>query len=166
MKRAIRIEGDVAYIKLTKGCEAVIDVADVPLVEGRNWYASSSKHTVYARRDEKLGDGRARISLHRIVIGAEPGVLVDHIDGNGLNNRRSNLRLATNAENMRNARGHLDSASGAKGVSWHKGAAKWRAAIMADRQEHYLGLFDTVESAHAAYCDAAKRLHGQFARVA
>ncbi len=86
--RPIRIEGDLAYVPLTKGYEAVIDAADVCLVENFNWYADTSHgHTVYARRNVNNGKP-CSIKMHRVITGCEEGLLVDHKDCNGLNNRR------------------------------------------------------------------------------
>ena len=105
--RPIRIEGQVAYVPLTKGYEAVIDATDAPLVEGWNWRAMVKKHTVYAVRGEWLGQGEWRtISIHRVILNPPDGLLVDHRDGNGLLNQRFNLRGATPSQNGCNQRLH------------------------------------------------------------
>lgn len=161
--RPARIEGDVAFIPLTRGNEAVIDAADVALTAGYRWFSHAGRHTVYASRNEKVGERRSMVLLHRVILSAPAGMLVDHIDGDGLNNRRSNLRLATAAENCRNQRLHKDSSSGLKGVSWHESANKWVAQIWANGKNNYLGVFSCPERAHAAYLEAAKKFHGNFA---
>jgi hypothetical protein len=104
--------------------------------------------------------------MHREIFGACDGQLVDHVDGDGLNNRRSNLRIATRAENNRNAAVRKDNTSGFKGVHWHKGDGRWQAQIRVAGKRIRLGAFDTPEAAHAAYCEAAARYHGAFARPA
>ena len=166
MKRQLRIEGEVAFIPLTQGYEAVIDAADAPLVSGSNWRALVRPRTIYAQRHSLVIDGvRPATFLHRAIMRAPTGMEVDHIDGNGLNNRRSNLRLATHAENGRNARIRSDNTSGFKGVFQHKRDGSWRAQIHVDGRNKYLGVFRTPEDAHAAYVQAAANLHGPFARV-
>jgi hypothetical protein len=162
--RPIRIEGNVAYIPLTRGYEAVIDAADVPLVEKFSWRSAPMWRTVYALRSRRQGAKVITSNLHRDLLNASVGMEVDHIDGDGLNNRRSNLRLATSSENKWN-RGRLSTnTSGYKGVSWHNGAKRWQASIRVAYRLIYLGAFQTPEDAHAAYCEAAARLHGDFAK--
>lgn len=164
--RPIRVEGNVAYIPLTKGYEAIIDAADVPLVEGWNWTAfTPQRKTVYAVRTAWRGDRWGHARLHREIMGSPDGVYVDHIDGNGLNNRRRNLRLATHAENQRNAALRVDNRSGFKGVFWYAATAKWVAKIQINGASKHLGYFDSAEAAHAAYCAAADLFHGEFART-
>lgn len=99
--------------------------------------------------------------------GAMPGddVDIDHINLNKCDNRWSNLRLATRAENLRNVGKQTNNSSGFKGVCWHTQKQRWQALIAVDGRNKYLGLFDTPEAAHAAYCVAAEKLHGEFARV-
>lgn len=163
--RPIRIEGNVAYIPLTKHFEAIIDTADVPLVDDRNWCAAVRPNGTYAVSKGRCDGKMIGVHLHRVILSAPAGMQADHIDGDGLNNRRSNLRLATPSENARNQRRSRDNTSGFKGVWWHKGRRKWQAQIMAGGRQQYLGLFNTAEAAHAAYCEAAKSLHGEFARA-
>ena len=167
MAREIRIEGDVAYVPLTKGYEAIIDAADVPLVAGTNWHARVAKRrdgsvrTVYAARDW----GDVKQQMHRLLLNAPSEVEVDHEDCNGLNNRRANLRVATRVENSFNRRIRYDSTSGAKGVTWLKPQQKWMAQIRAHGTPRYLGLFESLEDAKAAYDEASARLHGAFGRA-
>lgn len=113
-------------------------------------------------------DGSA-YRAHRLawlyIHGEWPSMHLDHIDGDTSNNRISNLRLASVAENMANAKRPRTNTSGYKGVSWHRGAKKWTARMKANGTSHYLGLFATAEEAHAAYCEIAKRLKGAFGRT-
>ena len=90
---------------------------------------------------------------------------VDHIDSNPANNAIANLRLATNAENACNRGAPANNTSGYKGVTWKKSKNRWNAQIMVDRKKKNLGYFNTAEEAHAAYCNAAEQLHGNFART-
>ena len=97
------------------------------------------------------------------VHGEWPANDIDHIDGDGLNNRLENLRQATRSENCWNRGAQSTNTSGYKGVCWHKNRNKWVASITADGRQKHLGYFKTPELAYAAYCDAAVILHGDFA---
>jgi hypothetical protein len=165
--RPIKIDGDVAYVPLTQGYVAVIDAADVPIVDGRNWRAMVNKTNVYAVRGEKPVDGAPPVTIlmHRVLTDAPKGLEVDHKDCDGINNRRCNLRIATRSQNQHNQRLRHSNLVGFKGVSWHKASAKWQAIICIDSKNHWLGLHDTPEDAHGAYCEASKKLHGDFGRT-
>jgi hypothetical protein len=90
---------------------------------------------------------------------------IDHIDGDSLNNNRSNLRAATRAQNSQNRSKQKNNASGIKGVSLDKRRSKWLAQIQSDGTHYYLGRFDTKEDAAEAYRKAANKLHKEFAPV-
>lgn len=164
--RQIRIEGDVAFVALTKGYEAIIDLDDIPLVQAYSWHASVQPHTIYAKTNIRDENGtRKALYLHRHLMQPEGGMLVDHKDGNGLNNRRNgdcaNLRIATRAQNQQNQR-HRNKTPDAKpkGVSEH--GSGWRARIMVDGNAVHLGTFQTKEGARSAYRNASADLHGDF----
>lgn len=163
--RPIRIEGDTAYVTLTRGYEAIIDAADIPLVEGWNWTAFVTTWTVYAMRWQPSGSKQSSLKLHRVIMDAPRGVKVDHINSNGLDNRRANLRLATDSENARNSRRRSDNTSGFKGVTRCKESRRWIAQISDRGGSRHIGRFDTPEAAHAAYLEAAARIYGDFARA-
>jgi hypothetical protein len=99
------------------------------------------------------------------VHGTWPIAHIDHINGNGCDNRIANLRVATRSQNLSNARKPKTNKSGFKGVSRCKKTNKWRAQIQKDGKVRALGHFERPEDAHAAYCAAAKELHGQFWRA-
>lgn len=160
--RPIRIEGDAAYVTLTKGYVAVIDAADVHLVEGRNWSASVCPHTVYAVWTAFARKGQSAIRMHRVIANAPPEMEVDHKDHNGLNNRSSNLRLVTSSQNKHNGRTPSTNTSGYKGVSRDPQGPKWKAQICIQGKRRFIGRFDTAEEAHAAYCRASADLHGEY----
>ena len=166
--RRPEISGDVAYIELTRGHVAIIDARDAELVGKWNWASLVAKRTVYARRNRLVGDGpgSACILLHRVIMAAPDGLEVDHRNGNGLDNRRDNLRVATHADNMKNTRMRGNNTSGFKGVYWDNFTGRWMAAIGHQGKFKNLGRFDTAEEAHAAYSAAATELFGEFARLA
>lgn len=148
-------------IPLSRGLSAKVDDADFEEVCRHKWYAST---TGYAVRNA-LVDGRVTtVKMHRILTSAQPGLEVDHIDGDRLNNQRANLRPANRTENLRNSmkRGRT---SRFKGVYWLTANGRWRAKIKADGRYVHLGLFDHEESAARAYDDAARTYFGEFART-
>jgi len=144
-------------IPLTKGYVTVIDDEDYPLVAGRSWCAIVIDGQVYAYS--------AGGYMHRLLTGAAQNQLVDHKDGDGLNNRRSNLRLATKSQNSMNRRPNRSGTSGYKGVSFHRKARKWVACLKFQGRYHHLGLFASEEDAARAYDRKATELFGEFARL-
>jgi hypothetical protein len=168
--RPIRIEGNLAYVPLTRGYEAVIDAVDVPLVQEFNWCAMIDKSTVYAKRGAYDGGKHRTVLMHRVIMGDPESLDIDHRDGNGLNNRRhggdGNLRVATKAQNARNKGRRRDNASGVKGVYWHKSAGKWAAQIRMDGTVIWSERFNCKTAAAIAYAKASRVLHGEFGRIA
>lgn len=158
-----RIDGGVAHLTLTRGYVAMIDACDAQDVGRYAWAARVTPWGVYAARFSARPE-RALVWLHRHLLCAPKGLLVDHKDGDGLNNRRSNLRLATYGQNAMNSRPRKGSKSGLKGAYWWDG--RWFSAIQVGGVKRHLGFFRSAEEAHAAYCRAAKELHGEFARFA
>lgn len=162
-----RVVGDVAYLALTnrKGvtvAEALVDAADLPLLVayGHRWC-----QTNVGGRNPRIyvaNPGPTQY-LHRLLL--PDAEFVDHINGNGLDNRRSNLRLCTRSENARNSRKPSNNSSGYKGVSWHKRTKKWRADIRNENRQRSLGSFDNALDAAHAYDRAARVMHGEFARL-
>lgn len=152
---------DRAEITTARGVVYVIDLEDVPSVRGRSW---STNHKGYAVSNRKPRPSGMDL-LHRILLDAPKDLQVDHIDGDPKNNRRSNLRLCSCADNQKNQRRHSNNTSGFKGVHWNKQRKRWRAEIMINRRTVHLGYFDTPEQASAAYQDAAVHLFGEFKRA-
>jgi len=163
--RPIRTEENIAFVPLTRGLEAIIDAADVHMVESYNWCAMPGANTVYAMRLDNSSGTRSTIYLHRVISAVRGREQVDHINSNGLDNRRLNLRAASCVENMRNTKLQSSNTSGYKGVHWLKSAGKWQARIRTDLGRRHLGLFTDPKDAYSAYCEAAKVYHGNFARL-
>lgn len=163
---------DYRLIPLTQGQFAKVDAIDYWWISQWKWCAQWSKfsRSYYAMRANVNQDGtRSLCSMHRQILGLERGDkrLGDHINAHDtLDNRRSNLRIATPAQNAHNSRKHSHNTSGYKGVSLDKRKGRWYAHIKAGDVRRRLGYFDTPEAAHAAYCAAARELHGEFARGA
>lgn len=143
----------------------LIDEQDAHLAR-MTWHLKSDG---YAARWEKRqvrpnGTSRGRIvRLHRVILGAPPGVEVDHINRNRLDNRRSNLRLATDGENARNCKRNTKNTSGYKGVRVDDRVHRWGASVVLNGKAYWMGLFDTPKQAAFAYDFAATALHGEFA---
>ena len=148
-------------IPLTKGKVAIVDACDAERVMAHKWSASYNKGYWYAQRTtSRLADHR-RISLHRFIMDAPTGVLVDHADGDGLNCRRSNMRFATKAQNQANSPGHKVGISGYRGVIRY--AKGWRAQMTVNNRRKHIGCFATREEAARAYDDAVRAYWGEFA---
>lgn len=153
------ISEDFRLILLTQGKFAIVDAEDYDWLIRYKWHACKCKNTYYASR---VRGGKA-IKMHREIMRAPKGVIVDHIDHNGLHNRKGNLRLCTNAQNCYNQQPCANGTSKYKGVSWHKCRSKWSARIRCDRKFYNLGDYDDQMEAAMAYDDKAVELFGEFA---
>jgi hypothetical protein len=154
----------VKEIPLTKGLFAQVDDEDFERISRYKWYASKQYECYYALRYS--GDYRKRQtqSMHRDILQTEDShIIVDHKDGNSLNNQKSNLRICSHAENIRNRnRKEKRNTSGYRGVCWHKRANKWVASIKVDGKRIHLGCFDDIKEAAESYNSAAKLHFGEF----
>ena len=148
-------------ILLPGGLVALVDPEDADWLSAYRWRAIRIRHAWYAVRD----DGETLIYMHREIIGAPAGAIVDHIDGNGLDNQRCNLRLVTPRENAINAAKRRGCSSRYRGVDWCDVAKRWRARIYPGGKTVNLGLFEAEIDAALAYDRAARQLYGAFARL-
>lgn len=139
-----------------------VDANGVPSVR---WCAVTFRggHTYACRGANLPGRRTTSVYLHREILRATRGVDVDHIDRDPLNNRRSNLRLATRSQNNANRPGSIGGASPFKGVSWCKQTQKWRAKISVNNRTVCLGRFANERDAACAYDQAAISQWGDFA---
>jgi len=154
----------VIEIPLTQGQVAIVDADDYPLISQHKWHAQRCLHKYYALTNINLDNGsRTQISMHRMIMDAPKGLEVDHIDRNGLNNRRSNLRLATHAQNTRNQGKWKETASKYKGLSLDKRDMKWQVKVFYNGKYVTVGRFFDEEEAARAYDAKARELFGEFA---
>lgn len=147
-------------IPLTKGKIAIIDETDFGKVKEYIWLAHRIGKVWYA--DSTPQKGRT-VRMHRLIMDCPKGIEIDHIDGNGLNNRRSNLRYCNRSENCRNRRTSKNTSAIYKGVSFHRASNKYRAKIGINNKHIWLGVFENPIDAAKAYDNAAIELHGEFA---
>jgi hypothetical protein len=157
----------LALVQLTRGAFAAISAVDAAAVGERSWCVLSLPSGRYAQSMFKVNGKKRPLTLHRFIArlaGLDLSHDIDHINGNGLDCRRENLRPATRAENLRNTRRRRDSTSGAKGVVWLARRSRWIARIMTDGKTKQIGSYLTVEEAEAARAAALPAHHGEFAR--
>ena len=144
----------------------LVDDEDFERVNQYGWWVSRYRHTNYARGyiNSKY------IRLHRFLLNPDKGLQVDHANGNGLDNRRCNLRICTNAQNQHNIQtstsyGGKPTYSKFKGVTWDKKNRKWRAQGMINYKQYHLGRFKIEIEAAKAYNKFAKNNFGEFASL-
>ena len=151
----------VQQIPLGKERFALVDDVDFDRFKDTQWFLSRTGYAVGLIPQ----DGRFRlVYMHRLVIGAEPDALVDHINADTLDNRRSNLRLATPEQNGQNKQLNPLSKTQLKGVGWHKRRRKYHARIQLQGMRYHLGFFVDAETAALTYDAAARLLFGAYAR--
>lgn len=156
-------------IKLTQGQFALVDDEDYDFINSFKWYAHKAKRkyrdVYYAWRNSTNEKGRTTVQMHSIIIGEVPtGMDIDHVDGNGLNNQRINLRFATRSQNGGNQLS-WGKTSKFKGVCFHKRDKIYVAQIRKDNKHMHIGYFENEIDAAKAYDKRALELNGEFARI-
>ena len=149
----------VKQVPLSKGAYALVDDEDYALIMQYKWQLGGSG-SGYAQSTIN----RRTVLMHRMITGASDEYVVDHINHNGLDNRRENLRVCTQSENQANRRkGEGNSTSIYKGVYYRKDVDRWMAYINNRKKMHYLGYYESEIDAAAAYNRAAREIYGEFA---
>lgn len=149
-------------IALSQGFVALVDDEDFEALSRHRWFVLRSARSAYARRQAAVGGRRVHLLMHRIILDAPSGMLVDHRNRDGLDNRRSNLRLCSPTDNARN-RGAIVGASRYKGVAWDKNRGRWQVRLWIGGRQRSMGCFDSEVDAALAYDEAVRRHHGEFA---
>ena len=159
-KQASSVIGDIALVPVGRGRFAIVDKQDLDLVSNFSWslHLNEGQSRRYAQSVNKAA--KATIRLHQLIASPSPGEVVDHINGDGLDNRRANLRLCSMAENLRNSVSRI-------GLSQYKGVSKnqqgWTSHIFTNGERYDLGTFAEEVDAAIAYDLAALKLFGEFA---
>jgi hypothetical protein len=159
------------YGKRARGRVAVVDLENYSLVMQHRWHVrehdpvapgrrANGPYAAYEAYRGGRGGTRVTVYMHQLIAGTER---VDHIDGDGLNNRRANLRPASQQQNMANSRKNPGKASIYKGVTWDRSRSQWCAKITVNRQTLNLGRFSNEEDAALTYDIAARRAFGEYA---
>jgi len=152
-------------ISLTRGKEAIVDDEDYDELNKYKWCTDCTNGIWYAVRAKGKYPRRKQIKMHREIMNAPSDKCVDHINHDGLDNRRNNLRVCTHSENLRNCRMHKNNKSGLIGVSWDKINKKWVAHISKNNKEIHIGNFDNKEDAGIAVDKKAKELFGEIVTI-
>lgn len=152
-------------IQLTKGMQALIDDKELEKVSQYVWRARKGRNSYYATAH--MGDWRSKkdLHLHNLIMNPPVGFVVDHIDHNGLNCQRENMRICTKEENGKNRSAWgMSKYLGVSQVN-HKTCIRWEAKIYNHGKRKYLGSFKSEHEAALAYNNAAKVIHGEFANL-
>jgi hypothetical protein len=149
-------------VLLTKGAVAIINDEDYEIVSKYKWCVTKHGNSFCAQTNVRIDGKRKTLRMHQLIMEAKGGQFVDHINGNGLDNRRENLRFCTNAQNQMNQR-TTKNISGYKGVFWYPRYNKWISKICYNKKEYFLGYFTDKIEAAKAYDAKAEELFGEFA---
>lgn len=154
-------------IKLTQGKSSLVDNSDYELLNKFKWQAYWDGYNWYAgRSDKKIKDKpRQTIKMHRVIMNPKKFQEVDHINGDGLNNQRKNLRLCSHQQNCFNRKRMISNTSGFKGVNWNKNSKKWIARIQINGKRISLGYFNSKEKANEIYIKNSKKYHGKYSKI-
>lgn len=142
----------------------LIDIEDLELINKYTWHVNYNKAgNCYARTTIRVEGKQKKVFMHRLITGAKQGFDIDHINRNGLDNRKINLRLVTRSQNAMNSVSNKNTSSKYKGVTWKNNNNKWEVAITKLGQRYYLGLYQDEIQAAKVYDLKAKELFGKYA---
>ena len=146
-------------VSLNSGKLALVDDSDFQKVHLYSWRElhSGSGKTIYAQSQT---DNRRSVLMHRMIMNPVPGLVVDHINNNGLDNQRKNLRCITITENLRRASLSIKNKSGFRGVFFDRKTLKYSSRICYNYKNYYLGSFENIEDAKKSYMEAYKKYYG------
>jgi hypothetical protein len=153
----------MAAIYTNCGEVILVDEQDYDELIKYSWHIKANTNTSYAVRNKTINGKRTKVYMHRSILQAKDGQVVDHRNGDGLDNRRTNIRLCTREQNNRSVSKRRTNTSGYKGVTWHGQRKKWQAYIKFNGIKKSLGLYINKHVAAQAYNVAAKNYHGEFA---
>lgn len=153
-------------IQLTQGKVALVDDDMYDYLMQWKWYANNLSGKFYAIRNHRENKKFvAQLLMHRFIMNPSKGLVVDHLNGNTLDNRKCNLRVCTYSQNSMNRIKQINNNSGYKGVSWHKNHKIYESRIMSNGVNIHIGSFENIIDAARAYNDAAVKYHGEFAKL-
>lgn len=153
-------------ITLTQGYKAIVDDEDYEYLNQFNWNARVVSGTQYAKRNIIIGDKKTTINMHREIMNCPINLMVDHINGNGLDNRKKNLRICTRSQNLMNSKKPMNGkTSKYKGVCFNVQNNRWRAEIRLNKKPIFLGYFLLESEAALAYNRKALEIFGSFAKI-
>jgi hypothetical protein len=155
-------------IKLTQGMYAMVDDEDFDNLNSHKWSARKDhdRDCFYAVCQAKqIKKNRKTLLMHRLILKTPSKIQVDHIDGNGLNNQKSNIRNCNRSQNQMNRINQANNTSGYKGVTWNSHVGSWQAQLKVGGKQLYLGCHKNILNAAVAYNDAAIKHFGEFARL-
>ena len=159
------IGDNMKIIPLTKGKYATVDDEDYGWLIKYKWYALVEANTCYACTTVGGRKNKKHIRMHRLIMNAPVGMDVDHINRDGTDNRKDNLRICTRRQNIQNSRKRIGTSSQFKGVHWRPEVKKWQARIYAQDKYRSLGHYINERDAALAYNKAANEYFGEFARL-
>lgn len=153
---------NIKLIPLTQGYSSIVDTEDYDLLIKHKWCVNINKNHKIKYAQSIIRD--KFMSMHRLIMNPPKSILVDHINGNGLDNRKCNLRLCSSMENQRNAKIRKNKISKYKGVDWHVCSNKWRARITINKKLIEIGYYKNEKEAAKAYDTASIKYFASFAK--